>query len=81
MNDKNRYDNTFEKIKIFQDAIVFYKDGDKEHFNAMHKTKIGVFTGHILNNKYFVEGGFIPIYNIKHIEYEIKRTIYKKKLS
>ena len=80
MNDENRYEEKFEKIKIFQDAIVFYKNGDKEHFNAMYKIKIGVFIGYILNNKYFVEMGFIPIYNITHINYEIKRTVYKKKL-
>ena len=80
MNDENKNDNKFETIEILQNVIVIYINGDREHYDAIYKTEKGVYTGYILNDKSFVEGGFIPKYSIKHIEDGVKRIVYKKQL-
>lgn len=79
MNNKIKQKDKFEKIEILQNIIVIYKNKEKEHFDALYKTNTGVFTGNIKGNNIFVEGGFLPKFNIKYVKYEVKRVVYKKK--
>ena len=79
MTYENRKDDTYEMIEILENATVFYTDGTQEKYDAIHITDKWVFTGHVLNNEVFVEGGGIPKENVKHIEHNAKRKIRKKK--
>ncbi len=50
-------------IDIIQDAIVVYREGLKELFDAIYITDESVITGRIIKTndcKVFVEGGGIP---------------------
>jgi hypothetical protein len=69
-NSKNR-NLIYKSIKVIENATIFFKDGDKRIFDAIHKTDKGVFTGYIINykiknnNKFFLNNHFekfIPNY-------------------
>jgi len=76
---KKKADNIFEKIKIIQNPVVIYKNNNRELFEGIYLTDKKIYTGYILNNEIFVEGGFIPKHNVKQIISGIRRTIQKKK--
>jgi hypothetical protein len=78
MNNEKK-DEPLEMIEILENAIVIFKDELKRIVDAIQITDEGVVTGFILNREVFVEGGFIPKRNIKHIEGGYKRLVYKKK--
>ena len=78
MNHEKK-DESSEMIEILENAIVTFKDVVKRIVDAIKITDEGVVTGFILNREIFVEGGFIPKRNIKHIKGGTKRSVYKKK--
>jgi len=69
----------FEIIDILEMAQIIYYDGKVDIFNAIYKANEGVYTGRIINQNEFINGGFIPRQNIKEIIGGIKRKILKKK--
>ena len=79
MNHEKK-DESSEMIEILENAIVIFKDAVKRIVDTIQITDEGVVTGFILNREVFVEGGFIPKRNIKHIEGGTKRLVYKKEL-
>jgi hypothetical protein len=66
-----------KKIEIIQDAVVIYKDGERESISAIDVSKRGVFTGHIISKDEYMEGGGIPKNNIRKIIGGKKRLVYK----
>ena len=77
--NREKKDEPPEMIEILENAIVIFKDEVKRVVDAIQITDEGVVTGFILNREVFVEGGFIPKRNIKHIEGGTKRSVYEKK--
>ena len=69
-----------KKIEILEDAVVVYDSGEKEILNAINISENGVFTGRVVNHYEFVEGGSIPINNIKKIIGGKKRMVYIKNI-
>ena len=72
-------DNDSEVIEILEMAKIIYNDGKMDIFNAIYKANEGVYTGRIINQNEFINGGFIPKENIKEIIGGIKRKMLKKK--
>jgi len=79
MLKKKSIENEFEIINILEMAKIIYDDGKMDIFNAIYKTNEGVYTGRIINQNEFINGGFIPIQNIKKIIGGINRKMLKKK--
>ena len=73
----NKYE--FEIIDILEMVNIVYSDGKKEFFKAIQILDNGVFTGRIINNDEFINGGFIPKQNIKKIIGGTERKIRRKK--
>ena len=69
---------SYEVIEIISNALLTYKDGNKEYFKAVYNVKVGVITGRIIDKDIFLEIGFIPHYNIKNIDGERKKVKYTK---
>ena len=69
----------FEIINILQMAKIIYNDGKMDIFNAIYKANDGVYTGRIINQNEFINGGFIPKQNIKKIIGGIQKKMLKKK--
>ena len=69
----------FEIIDILEMAQIIYYDGKVDIFNAIYKANEGVYTGRIINQNEFINGGFIPRQNIKEIIGGTERKIRKKK--
>ena len=61
-------------------AKIIYNDGKIDIFNAIYKANEGVYTGRIINQNEFINGGFIPKQNIKKIIGGTERKIHKRKL-
>jgi len=76
MLKKKSIENEFEIINILEMAKIVYSDGKMDIFNAIHKEKEGVYTGRIINQNEFINGGFIPKYSIKEIKGGTKRKLY-----
>jgi hypothetical protein len=76
---KNQNVNGFEIIDVVEMVQIIYNDGKMDIFKAIYKANEGVYTGRILNQHEFVNGGFIPKQNIKKIKGGIERKIIKKK--
>ena len=68
-----------EVIDIILNALLTYKDGNKEYFKAVYRVKDGVITGKIIDKNVFLEVGFIPNCNVKNIVGERKKANYRKK--
>ena len=64
-------------IKIIENATIIYSDGVKEQFEAVRLIDKGVIIGRVLDGE-FMDCGFIPQHNIKHIKNGMKRKIPKK---
>jgi len=71
--------NEFEIIDIIELAQIIYNDGKEDIFNAIQKANEGVYTGRIINQNEFINGGFIPKQNVKKIIGGIERKIRRKK--
>ena len=67
-----------KKIEILENAVVVYNSGEKQIINAINISDRGVFTGHLINHKEFVECGGIPKNNIKKIIGGDRRVVSKK---
>ena len=94
MKDDNKKDDTFEMIKILENATIIYDDGNRAIFEAIFLTNKGeIIFGQILKveksdhcksvssidcHEIFMECGGIPKENIKHIEGGIKKPVFKK---
>ena len=76
---KKQDTNEFEIIDILEMAKIIYNDGKMDIFNAIYKANEGVYTGRIINQNEFINGGFIPKQNIKKILGGIQRKMLKKK--
>lgn len=92
---KNCENELFERIEIFENASIFYPDGNRETFDGIQISNNKVIFGRIkiikcsnfkknpkpLKNsiEVFVETGVIPESNIKKIQGGKKRLIYHKK--
>lgn len=48
LKDKNV---KLKTIKVIENSIIFFKDGNKKTYDAIYKTNKGIFTGYILNKK------------------------------
>ena len=70
---------SYEVIEIISNALLTYKDGNKEYFKAVYNVKDGVITGKIIDKNVFLEVGFIPNCNVKNIVGERKKANYRKK--
>jgi len=79
MLKKKSIENEFEISNILEMAKIIYNDGKMDIFNAIYKANEGVYTGRIINQNEFINGGFIPKENIKEIIGGIKRKMLKKK--
>jgi hypothetical protein len=76
----NKHDkNEFEIINILELAKIIYNDGKMDILNAILKGNEGVYTGRIINQNEFINGGFIPKENIKEIIGGTERKIRRKK--
>ena len=81
MRAPTKTQDAYAPIDIIEDAIVVYRDGKKELFDAIYVTKTRVSTGHIITAKghhEFIEGGGIPRDNILRIEGGKTRHMHKK---
>lgn len=81
MNKVNNRDERLKAIEIIQDAIVVYKDGLKELFDAIYITDESLITGRIVNVddlRVFVEEGGIPKQNVLRIEGGKKMKVFRK---
>ena len=65
MKERKNRENEF--VKISENTTVVYKNGNIEIFDAVQIMENGVTTGHIIDEREFEEGGFIPKNNIKKI--------------
>ena len=79
MLKKTSNENEFEIIDILEMAQIIYIDGKMDIFKAIYKANEGVYTGRIINQNEFVNGGFIPKQIIKRINGGTERKIRKKK--
>ena len=76
---RNKQDkNEFEIINILEMAKIIYNDGKMDIFNAIYRANEGVYTGRIINQNEYINGGFIPKENIKKIIGGIKKKMFKK---
>jgi hypothetical protein len=73
-------ENEIEIIDILEMAQITYIDGKMDFYKAIYNANEGVYTGRILNQNEFVNGGFIPKQNIKKIKGGTKRKLLKRKL-
>jgi hypothetical protein len=62
MKQENR-----KKIEILVDAIVEFKNGEREIIEAINVRDTIIITGHMINDNEFMEGGGIPKENVKKI--------------
>jgi hypothetical protein len=76
---KKSNENEFEIINILEMAQIIYSDDKKDFFEAIQISENGVFTGRIINQNEFINGGFIPKQSIKKIKGGTERKIRKKK--
>lgn len=80
MYRENKKQNTFDIIEIFENVTIIYNDGIRELFDAIYLDNNAVYTGKVLkidNLEVFLEGGGIPKNIIKHIEWNIKKKVFK----
>ena len=75
---RNLINNKDEEIQIIKNVKVTYINGTTNNFESAILTKQGLFIGHFKHEKFFIEEGFIPRFNIKEIEGEIVKKIYKR---
>ena len=75
---KNLIKKIHENIQIIKNVKVTYANGTVNHFQSAILTKQGLFIVHFKNEKLFVEEGFIPLFNLKEIEGEIVKKIFKR---
>ncbi|MGC9308316.1 MAG: hypothetical protein ACP5FL_06020 [Thermoplasmatota archaeon] len=81
MAAENKGRDAYDLVDIIADAIVVYKDGKKELFDAIYVTDTRVSTGHIVttgDHAEFIEGGGIPRGNILRIDGGKIRHMHKK---
>jgi hypothetical protein len=81
MAAENKGRDAYDLVDIIADAIVVYKDGKKELFDAIYVTKTRVSTGHIATTEdhaEFIEGGGIPRGNILRIDGGKTTQMYKE---
>jgi hypothetical protein len=76
MNKKIK--NIDQDFQIIKNVKVTYFDGKIKQFRSAILTKQGLFIVHFKDKKSFVEEGFIPRFNLKEIEGEIVKKIYKR---
>ena len=78
MQDNRKYGKNYSIVKILQNATIIYNNDDRELFEAVYVTKIGVYIGRIINQNEFMEYGFISGQVIKKIINGSKKKMYKK---
>ena len=49
MQDNRKYGKNYSIVKILQNATIIYNNDDRELFEAVYVTKIGVYIGRIIN--------------------------------
>ena len=74
MNIKN---GVYKMVEILENALVVYTDGITDEFAAIYKTKKGIIIGRVIN-EIFMDCGFISKNNVKKVEGNIRRKVFKR---